>query len=258
MLTATQVIRQAALQTGTYEFKEGKAVTYVDADLQPTEDAHCWLCGGDTGGQGVSTKKAIKPTFTDNPYARCPESKTLCPGCAFSISYRELRNYSIVASPAGILHPTRVALKEILLRPPVPPFVICIAVSGQKHITFKASVNYDKTEFEVMLEEQRVMVKPREFLDCLRVVEIMYIYFTKDEIGTGHYSQNRIREMGLMAWESCEREVKPWRGTRIFELVLFVAQKGEKPEVKDDAAEENHTGASGKGTEPVQGSIEWA
>ena len=158
MLTATQLIRHAALKTGSLEVKPGKVITYADPPLRPVDDTVCWLCGGETGGQGVPTKQAIKPTFTDNPHARAQESKSLCSGCAFCLSMRELRNYSILAAADGLRHPSRADWREILLDPPEPPFVMCLAVSGQKHISFKAPVNLNREITTVALEEQLINV----------------------------------------------------------------------------------------------------
>jgi CRISPR type IV-associated protein Csf1 len=227
--TASQIIRQAALKTGRIEVKPGKVIQYADPPLEPVPDTICWLCGGETGGLGMPTKKGIKPTFTDHPYARGQGSKSLCAGCAFCLSMRELRNYSILASPAGLQHPSRAVWREILLSPPEPPFVMCLAVSGQKHLFMKAPVSLDRRMFTVMLEEQAVHVIPEKLGVCVEAIEALYIYFSKDEIATGRYSQNRIKECGLRRWEELEGEIAYWRGRPLFDLALFVAQKREKP-----------------------------
>lgn len=232
--TASQIIRQAALKTVQIEVKPGKVISYADPGLQAVTDDICWLCGGETNGRGIPTKKAIKPTFTDHPYARGQGSGSVCPGCAFCLSKRPLRNYSILASPAGLQHPSRAQWREILLNPPKPPFVCCLAVSGQKHLTFKAPVNADRQRFTVLLEEQQIHVVP-ERLECvLEAVEALYVYFTKEEILTSRYSQHRVKECGIRAWGELESRLKTWRGRPLFELAVFVAQKGEKPEVRPD------------------------
>ena len=92
ILTPTQFIRQAALKTPGVPVAMGKMVKYSDAPLVDIGDTRCWLCGGETGGQGQTVKKAIKPTFTNVDMARAPASKSVCPGCAFCLSFRELRD----------------------------------------------------------------------------------------------------------------------------------------------------------------------
>ncbi len=262
--TASQLIRQGALKTGRIEVKPGKVIQYADPPLEPVPDATCWLCGGETGGQGMPTKKGIKPTFTDHPYARGQGSESLCAGCAFCLSMRELRNYSILASPAGLQHPSRAVWREILLSPPEPPFVMCLAVSGQKHLFMKAPVNLDRRRFTVMLEEQAVHVIPEKLGACVEAIEALYIYFSKDEIATGRYSQNRIKECGLRRWEELEGEIAYWRGRPLFDLALFVAQKRERPEeempeVKDHGlVERPDSSAKRKDTQSIQQSLQWS
>jgi len=228
MLTATQLIHQAALNNETVVVPSGKQVKYSPVKSQPVKDIICWLCGGETDGQGVPVKKAIKPTFTDHPYARGQGSSSICEACAFCLSYREMRNYSIVATEKKLLHPSRAELKEILLSPPEPPFVICIAVSGQKWVHFKSEVNYDKQQFLVNFEEQRLPVIPEELKFYLELIEALYLGFTKDEIKTGNYGSHRIRQFGIKKWHALEQQVKKIRRIPLFGLALFIAQKKEE------------------------------
>ncbi|MEG3070998.1 MAG: hypothetical protein RQM92_09490 [Candidatus Syntrophopropionicum ammoniitolerans] len=98
-----------------------------------------------------------------------------------------------------------------MLDPPNPPFVCCLAVSGQKHLTFKAPVNVDRQRFTVMLEEQPIHVSPKKLEHLLDMVEELYVYFTKNEIITGNYSQHRIKECGIRQWGELEGMLEFWR-----------------------------------------------
>jgi len=266
MITATQLIRQAALKTGSIEVKADKMIVYEDPPLQNVSDHICWLCGGETGGKGIPTKKGIKDTFTDHSWARGQGSNSLCPGCAFCLGNRPLRNYSILATSDRLRHPSRAEWRGILLAPPEPPFVACLAVSGQKHLAFKAPINLSQEVFTVALEEQLIEVVPAKLAACLEIVEDLYIYFTKDEIATGRYSQHRIQECGLARWERLDAALEPWRGSRLLELALFVAQKSEQPQegpchqgvIPHGMASTAHAGA--KATDPgtAQLRFEWA
>jgi len=263
VVTATQLIRQAALKVGSIEIKPGKVITYADLPLQAVEDETCWLCGGETDGKGIPTKKGIKDTFTDHPWARGQGSKSLCSGCAFCLNNRSLRNYSILATAGELCHPSRADWREILLDPPEPPFVACLAVSGQKHLSFKAPINLSRETFTIALEEQMVEVAPTKLAVCLEAVENLYAYFTKDEIMTGRYRQHRIQECGLARWQELETAVESWRGTRLFELALFVAQKKEKPALIRKEVYQNVpiqaavTGAKTTNPGPSQPRFEW-
>ncbi|MBW2672560.1 MAG: hypothetical protein JRD89_03975 [Deltaproteobacteria bacterium] len=228
MLTPTQFIRQAALKTPHVPVAMGKVVEYTDVPLADVPDTRCWLCGGLTGGRGQPVKKTIKDTFTDRDKARWPGSKSVCPGCAFCLSFMSLRNYSILATEAGLRHPSRPEIRNFLLEPPEPPFVFCIAISGQRWLHFRAQVAYDRDGFPVQFEDTMVCVWRKPLTDWLSVIEQLYAVFSKEEIRTGRYNQNRIKQFGLAEFQAMEEKIAPHRGTRLFDLAIFVAQKLEE------------------------------
>lgn len=225
LMTATQFIRWAAMLTPRIPVAMGKVVEYADVPLVDVPDARCWLCGGITGHRGLPVKKAIKDTFTNQDMARWPKSKSVCLGCAFCLDRRELRNYSIIATEKELRHPTRPEIRALLLDPPEPPFVLCIAVSGQKHLHFRAQVAYDRDGFPVQMEETSVCVWRRPLAEWLGAIERLYALFSKEEIRTGRYSQNRIKQFGIAEFQEVEAQLAPHRGTRLFDLAVFVAQK---------------------------------
>jgi len=233
ILTATAFIRRAALRTGTVPVAMGKVVQYHDVPLMDVNDTRCWLCGGSTDGKGQPVKKAIKPTFTDIPLAKAQESKSVCAGCTFCLSFKSMRNYSIVATEKILLHPSRAELRDILLSPPKPPFVTCIAVSGQKWVHIKSQIVYTRNHFPVQLEDITVYVEPVEFEKLLEPIEELYSAgFRKmsgktftGEIETGQYDSHKILVFGIEKWSELEEQIKEARGQRLFKLALFVAQK---------------------------------
>ncbi|WP_152650449.1 hypothetical protein [Heyndrickxia coagulans] len=135
-----------------------------------------------------------------------------------------------MANKERIWLPNRVEMRKFLLRPPDPPFVINLAVSQKKHIAFKGEVNYSRDIFTVMYEEMPVLIVRKEFARLLELVEHFLYGFTKTEITTGEYSQKRILEFGIEAWEAFEERVKPYRGNPLLDVVMFVAQKVESEE----------------------------
>lgn len=221
-LTPTQFIREAALRTGTVPTPNGKAVQYADLPLVPVPNDICWLCGGATNGKGKLVGETIKGTFLNHDWAREPASGSLCAGCVFCLSYRELRNYSILATEQGLVHPGRANLKRILLTPPNPPFVICVAVSGQKHLHFRARVSYTRDIFPVQFEETLVWVEPCFLKPLVRAAEELCTIFAKEEVKTGRYFLKNIRRFGLKRFREIEGRVAPHRGTRLFDLAVFV------------------------------------
>jgi len=235
ILTPTQLIRTAALTTGEVKRTDGKVITYKDIEIVPVQDELCWLCGGETNGQGVPVKKAIKPTFTNIPIASELKSKTLCAGCVFCLSFVSLRHYSIVATEKNLQHPSHAELRDILLDPPKFPFVICAAVSGQKWLHIKSQIAYTRNYFPVQMEEVTVYVDPVELENLLAPIEELYVAgFRKmsgrnfeGEIETGRYDSHKILAFGIEKWQELENKIKEKRGQRVFNLALFIAQKKE-------------------------------
>jgi len=237
-VNSTELIYHAAMITPTIKIRDGKRVKYSDIEAEEVKDDTCWLCGGSTYHIGVPTKKAIKNTFTDHNLAKAPHSKAICKSCAFCLSYRELRNYSILATLNWLMHPDRASIKHWLLNPPEPPFVFCVAESGQKWLHIKADVAHDKYLFPVQFEDMRVHVDSRLLKELLYNIEMLYSNgFSKKEIETGHYYQKRIQEFGIGNWRDFEDKLKEQRSFRLFKLAIFVAQKNEEFVLKGEDKE---------------------
>jgi CRISPR type IV-associated protein Csf1 len=206
----------------------GKEVEYTFPEIPECADEKCWLCGADTYGYGTPVRKTIKPTFTDVPFSREPRSRSICRACTWALSYRELRNYSILATTDGLYHPSREELRNIVLDPPKPPFVLCIAASGQKWLHFKAKVNYSRNKFIVQFEDIGVPVSPAVFAETIEPVEILYNNgFIKDEILNWDFPAHKILEFGLERFQEIEARLQRYRKSRVLELAVFVAQKKE-------------------------------
>ena len=227
LITPTQFIYEVALKTETVPLSMGKIVEYHDMEFSPVSDETCYLCGGQTNRKGKSVAKAILPTFTDRDKAREPRSNAICAGCAWCLSFRELRNYSIIATKDTLVHPTRPEIRHYLLSPPEPPFVFCIATSGQKWLHFRSDIAYSSNNFPVQFEETRVYVSVDSFRYLLGLIEKLYTAFSKEEILTGCYNQNRIRQYGITSFQQIEEEISKYRGQRQFNVAVFVAQKEE-------------------------------
>ena len=219
-------IYDAAMKMPEVETPGGKTVVYQPAEKGKLS-GRCWLCGCETG-TGHPKKKIIKPTFTDHDLATIPWSDVVCEHCAWALSYRELRNYSILATGDGLYHPSRPQIREVILNPPEPPFLLCVAESGQRWLHFKAYVNLTNKGFAVRMDNLNAIVSPKLFKRALDPVEELYQTFTKAEIESGNYQSHRIREFGLDRWEQLEKVVAPTRKSSLFQLVLFVAQREEK------------------------------
>lgn len=196
-------------------------------------DGYCYLCGEPTT-HGMKLKKVFSNVFTDWNIGKYRTSTHVCPACCFTIltspERHALRTFSNVANKDNLYLPNRVEMREFLLHPPEPPFVINLAVSQKKHIAFKGEVNYSRDIFTVMYEEMPVLIDRKEFTRLLELVEHFLYGFTKTEITTGDYNQKRILDFGIEEWEAFEERVKKYRGSPLLDVVMFVAQKIESEE----------------------------
>jgi len=191
----------------------------------------CRVCG--LPGQGLLFSEWARPTFTD--WDKLSPGNIICHACQFAFKERStllaahvgkvkpqrMRNYShfvvggewVPLSKADKYRMAAILLNEV-------PDVAVIAESGQKHILFRAVPGV------VQFEEQQLRdVSPLK--NVLQLVEGLYKAFSKQEITSGEYKQRRILKFGLAEWRSLESQAVSWRGTALFELAVFLAQKGE-------------------------------
>lgn len=226
MSCALKFVYDAAMQTPDVVVPNGSTVHYNPAPLGRLRGV-CWLCGCNTES-GHPRKKIIKPTFTDSNLARAPWSDVVCEHCAWALSYRSLRNYSIFATRNELQHPGRAEIHDILLSPLMPPFVLCVAESGQRWLHIRAQVSEFHGVVHVQFEDLPVLVKPEDFARILWPIEQLYKKFTKEEIMTGNYKSHKIQEFGLGIWMDMESIIAPWRKSSMFKLAMFVAQREEE------------------------------
>ena len=187
----------------------------------------CWLCGCLTTS-GHPKNKIIKPTFTDSNLAKAPWSGVVCDHCAWALSYRSLRNYSILATWNEMRHPSRAEVREVLLNPPEPPFVLCVADSGQRWLHIRSKITYRDGPMIVRFEDLEVRITPLEFARLLEPIERLYQVFTKDEIASGTFKSHKIQEFGIAEWERLWSQIARHRASGAFKLALFVAQRKEE------------------------------
>lgn len=222
----------AAMRTPEVTTPGDRIIQYAGAKLGDLRGT-CWLCGCATV-HGFPVKKVIKPTFTDAGLAKTPWSDVICAHCAWALSYhKSFRNYSILATKAGLKHPSRAEVRDVLLCPPEPPFMLCVAESGQIWLHFKSKVNTVSAPFVVRFEHLDITVWPETFRIVLEWLEELYVVFSKKEIESGGYRQDRIREFGIERWETLETMIEPNRKSALFKLALFVAQREEEEKGKE-------------------------
>lgn len=214
----------------------------------------CYLCG-----KPATKSLKLKDSFTAHSVARVPTSDKMCDRCDWSINLRCFyfnpnkqkwgklfsRNWSwlfqrdkLIAPKIEETHtegkdtleivselPTRAQLREWLLNPPEPPFTLAIAESGQKHILFLAQEAHNRDIFPVQFELDTLHLDRKKFTALVQNYEaLMALDFSKSEIDSGDYRSDRLLK-SFEQWESLEKQIAFFRGSRLFQLVSFVAVK---------------------------------
>lgn len=145
----------------------------------------CFFCAG-TCGSGIRTVDVVRDSFT--ALDQTMGSPYVCRGCVEAMregvdlaavdgvlkSNQKTRGYSWVVTRSGRVAFTKAHRMQLLgycLVPPQPPYVICIAVSGQKHILYKAQVNLDASRSLVCLEGENIAFKSWELEQRLLLVK---------------------------------------------------------------------------------------
>lgn len=214
----------------------------------------CYLCG-----KPATKSLKLKDSFTAHSVARVPTSDKMCDRCDWSINLRCFyfnpnkqkwgklfsRNWSwlfqrdkLIAPKIEETHtegkdtleivselPTRAQLREWLINPPEPPFTLAIAESGQKHILFLAQEAHNRDIFPVQFELDTLHLDRKKFTALVQNYEaLMALDFSKSEIDSGDYRSDRLLK-SFEQWESLEKQIAFFRGSRLFQLVSFVAVK---------------------------------
>lgn len=198
----------------------------------------CVFCGNESTGEPFT----VKSTFTD--LDKLQPGQIVCNACAFFLEEQSeklahklnkekpqrMRNYShfIVCNEwIPLSKGNKSRMTELLLSDPFPELA-AIASSGQKHIVFRATHNPQGASAGwVQFEEQKIWVNPIDLKALLTTIEQLYVTFSKSEIETGNYYPKRILDYGLKQWQEDEQKLKKKRGSALFDLAIFLAQRKE-------------------------------
>ena len=249
MTTVTQFIWTECLGMDPFEPPDpkGKREKYG-------QDANCWLCGGETHGIGWHLKDIVGAAFTNGNEAKRIDSETICQQCSALMKkeawepacvkfghspYFPLKDgkqpfmsnwmfSSHVFSKNIWIQPARSEVREHILTPPEPPFVMSFADVGKKHVLYGSVVNHSIDKFFVNLDDKKIIVDRVKYTELLEVFERAYTDgLSKDSLLTGEYNQAAVLKCGLRKWREIEGAMAVWRRSdpHLLELVSYSAQK---------------------------------
>ena len=204
----------------------------------------CALCYGSCA-TGSPVADVLSDSFTD--FARV-RGDTLCDGCMMTLRAEsredQPRLYSWVLTDTAKRYTKAnlVELRAACLNPPVPPYAIVLAMSGQKHLLFKSSPCFDSVVAAIDLEGERV-----EYLPADLAVRITLCIRIAVACGKPTLSEYNPASMSIQLsnywqeWESLADQWKSLRGEPLSRLATFLtpgkdALKDEYPSDIESAA----------------------
>ena len=164
--------------------------------------------------KGIHKKHVIKSTFTDLEYLKYDSdyvsidiAATMTNLISSKTRPSSLRNFSFMANDNKILFLSRNQLLEYLLEPIDPPFFFCLSFNNKKHLAFKSSINFSKTNYKITTDIGDCIIDIEKVNKILPVIQNWYTvipeksttktlptYFTKEEILKGSQNINRIEK----------------------------------------------------------------
>lgn len=217
-----------------------KEVDFLGPEEHPHFDAAasgvCNICGQPLNG-GVPVKKVLGNSYMDWPLHKEPEATHICEACAFCLMMRPegriaLFRYPLVAEADGLHLCNRAELREWLIHPPEPPFVMLMPTSQKKHLFAKARVSWSRESFFCNLEEQVVPVDATIEDTILTIEALRGLGINKSMIQSGTVPTPFFRAHGMDGAEWAIATMIDLHSREAFRLALEVAQKMDEEEAK--------------------------
>lgn len=199
---------------------------YYDADYKGI----CNVCGEETTG-GIPIKKVLGATYLDWGIHKGLEQGThICPACAFCflLNTKQGRNvifrYNIVATNDKLKLCNRLEMRDWLINPPNPPFVMAITVSQKKHIVTKSKVSYSRDKFFCNLEEITYNVDREEITNLIQKAELLRgMGINKVELETGNLQNSQFTKLGIKICSKVIMLLSELKKSQLWKIAVFVA-----------------------------------
>lgn len=191
---------------------------------------------------GVLMNDLIKKTFTDHELIKF-KSDYVNIGIALMLENFEgkqgLRNFSFYADHSELTLLKRENILKLLMDIKNTPFQIGITYSGKKHIAYKAPINYNADSYQVVTDLGIVNFEKEKVLKIIDIAQKWYTvlpgkkelstlptYFTKEQIkGLSNPNHKQIEAYGLQKYFKESHELDKFRGTSLFNLIIYCLNK---------------------------------
>lgn len=195
-----------------------------DKDLEDDIEEVCIMCGEHIT-KGIKKKKVMSSNFTDYDECREVSSEYICLNCATCVKERDLRTHNFLADKTNIYLFKKKDLEKYLfnLEDYVQgEFVIGITTSFKKHNSFRCKVNNNTERVYIREEDKEYILEIAKAKKLFKILNDMYLFFTKDEILSGQYPIIKIENYGLEQFNKNELELRKYRTTHQFNLLVYM------------------------------------
>ncbi len=215
----------------------------------------CKMCGYNTE-HGFAAKDYIKEArFTNSDLLKYRSSEVICESCAACLKEPKLRRSSFICSDKGLQYLVKNDIENVLFNMQdyvSGEFVVCITQSFKKHNSFRARVNYNTSKFYIREEDDEYIFDVDSMRDYYKIINELYLYFTKEEIRTGQYDSMQIlkyfnsnldESMTFDNFFEKDKKIAQIRGSKQFDLLLHILNSENRNEiVKARIKEEKENG----------------
>lgn len=210
----------------------------------------CWLCGL-PAKHTIPTQKFIRTSVELLARASAPRSGRVCAACAYCFleqcaeltamtgrdrpqKMRTYTHFVVGGRWMAFTKSDKARIAELLLSGPFPELA-AISDTQQKHVIYKAKCNPpgQASGGWVQLEDASIYVDREKFTVLFETVNRQYRLYPKSEIESGSYNLRWIMQNDVREWDANERLLRQERGSPLFDLALWLAQRP----ARDDAPE---------------------
>lgn len=217
------------------------------AKLLTDTPAVCAVCG-ERSPRTATAGRALGTNFTDRSMFHDTRSDRVCPACLWCTSGKPpatLRMWSLIAAPGVDVGPSHekaflqdtpgltllnranpAPIAHILAHPPAGPWLVTVAVSGQKHVLPYGTVNHGPGRWTVRMENSTLTATPGEWatVHC-HALALRKLGVPADDIRTGIPRYLKTAD-DLTTWHYHNTRLTPWVGAPLLDLALWTITKG--------------------------------
>jgi CRISPR type IV-associated protein Csf1 len=175
---------------------------------------NCLMCGASCTDRHARSE-VVKDTFTGWAGVPYPQSLVVCHGCWLATREMDRSNrprlFTWIITNHRADKYTKAHLSIIAhacINPPVPPFGICIATSGKKHLLYRTPVNLSRDSITVMLEEEPVSFAPCDLAERIELCSRIAAAAGKPALANG--ATMRLAIALPQYWKNWEPILEKW------------------------------------------------